>query len=177
MDTGGANAQNVIKPRVIESAKKAGVPLHMVALEAGGKGGKAGKAGRGNNEKAMRELSDPTGGKYHFAPSPDDLKGIYASIGEELKNEYVIEYDSPNPVEDGQTRHIDVVVRRGDRGTRVQTSYNVPGVVATGAAARAPTGSAEKAVEPPFLSVLLPLGLLLGGLFGVPYYQWLRPKG
>lgn len=173
-DTGGPNAQNVIKPRVIENAKKTGVPLHMVALETGGKGGKGG--GRGNNERAMRELADPTGGKYHFAPSPDDLKGIYASIGNELKNEYVIEYDSPTPVEDGVTRNVEVIVRRNDKGTRVKTSYAVSGVVATGAAARTSTSEGTPAASPPFWSVLMPLGMLLSGLLGVPYYMWLRPK-
>lgn len=171
MDTGGGNAQNVIKPRIIESAKKQGTPLHMIALETG-KG-----AAKGNNERAMRELSDPTGGKYHFAPKPDDLKDIYINIGQALKDEYVIEYDSPNPVEDGQTRNIAVIVRKGPVGTLAKASYPVPGVVATGTAARAAkstSGSEQPSV--PFASVLAPLGLLMGTLFAVPYFMWLRPK-
>lgn len=150
---------------LLANSEKMSIPYYMVSLE----GGKSEEAG-------MKKLAG--GGKtYLHAPTPDKLKDIYVKIGETLQNEYVVEWDSPNPIEDGSNRKVVVTVRNGPSGTLARTAYQVPGVYTTGAGQAAATGDEPGARQsPPFLGVVIPLGLLLTGLFVGPYLYWLRPK-
>jgi len=154
---------------VTTSTKQLNVPIYMISLM----GGKS-------DETGMKKLAEQGNGKYIYAPTPEKLKDIYVNIGETLQNEYFLEYDSPNPVEDGLTRNLTVTVRKGDSGAQAKSDYHVPGVIATGGSKRPAhvEGSAgappvERA-PPPFATVILPLATLLGMLFAVPYYVWLR---
>lgn len=154
---------------VTASTKQLNVPLYMISLM----GGKS-------DEVGMKKLAEQGNGKYLYAPTPDKLKEIYLNIGETLQNEYTLEYDSPNLREDGLTRHLTVTVRKGPSGTQAKADYHVPGMISTGASKRpVPDESTDSApvkerTAPPFATVVLPLATLLGLLFGVPYYIWLR---
>lgn len=143
--------------RIIARAKELSVPLFMVGLG----------ESKEIDEPAMREFADGSGGRYLRTPRPEKLKEIYQEIGRSLQNEYVIEYDSPYPVENGLTRRVTVSVRHGDTGTRAESEYKVAGVL--GAGGRRPTDGGPARQEAPFASVFWPLLLGLALLFGVPY--------
>lgn len=152
---------------VTTNTKQLNVPIYMISLM----GGKS-------DETGMKKLAEQGNGQYIYAPTPEKLKDIYINIGETLQNEYTLEYDSPNPVEDGLTRNVTVTVRKGDSGTQAKSEYHVPGVISTGGSKRpTPADGSAAPVEQasaPFATVVLPLATLLGLLFAVPYYVWLR---
>ena len=105
------------------------IPLYMVSTASGF-----------DDEKGMRELAERSGGQYIGVPDPTKLKEIFETIGRSLQSEYTMTYTSPNPLEDGQKRHVTVNVRNGRVGTQVTGDYTPPGLLATGATAKK-TGS------------------------------------
>ena len=63
--------------------------------------------GSGHTGRAMvEELSDLTGGRAFFPDSVYDLEDICAKIAVELKNQYVIGYNSTNAAKDGKWRKL-----------------------------------------------------------------------
>jgi hypothetical protein len=140
---------------IIAEAKRQKVPLFMIGLG----------TGKHIDEPNMRKFAAETNGQYKRTPRPEDLKGIYGDFGKSLRNEYVVEYDSPQPVGDGTGRRVEVTVRDGPHGTRSQAEYK-----ATGSFLGAGESKKETKTEPtPFALVFFPLLLGLGLLFGVPY--------
>jgi Ca-activated chloride channel family protein len=153
-----------------DASSKNSIPIYMITVG----GGRVDEAG-------MKKMAAAGNGRYFHAPSGDQLKSIFVGIGETLQNEYVLEWDSPNPIEDGSNRKVVVTARHGPSGTRASSELHIPGVIATGAPrrpARAPEagtpGPPAEALDPPVTSVFFPLGLILAGAFGVPYFFWLR---
>jgi tight adherence protein B len=72
--------------------------------------------------KALRDLAALGGGDYSEASSPADLEAIYASLGSQLANEYVIRYRSLS----GAGERVNVAVRaEGIQGTAV-SGYLAP---------------------------------------------------
>ena len=59
---------------------------------------------------AMKTLAQETGAQSFFPQSVQELKGIYASISDELSNQYSIGYSSSNWHPDGRFRRIVVKV-------------------------------------------------------------------
>lgn len=160
-----------IMQELADAASKQEVPVFVVGLEAK-------RNAKGKRQGIMESIALGVGGQYIDAQKPEELESIYKNIGATLQNEYVIDYESPNPVEDGSTRTVLLTVRQGDKGTKASTGYRVPGVTATGAA-RQPTQKSDAAAPSggqPFWSILGTLGSLLGGLFAVPYLRSLRPR-
>jgi VWFA-related protein len=144
---------------IIARAKELKIPLYMVGLG----------EGKEIDEPSMKEFAAGTGGQYLRTPRADELKKIYLDIGKSLQNEYVVEYDSPYPVENGMTRRVTVALRHGDRGTSARGEYKVPGVLGVGARKGPSADGTEAVQEAPFLGVFVPLLLGLGLLFAVPY--------
>ena len=63
--------------------------------------------GSGRSGRAMiEELSDLTGGRAFFPDSVYELEDICQKIGVELKNQYVIGYQSTNEANDGKWRKL-----------------------------------------------------------------------
>lgn len=72
--------------------------------------------------KALRDLAAVGGGDYSEASSPADLEAIYASLGSQLANEYVIRYRSLS----GAGERVNVAVRaEGIQGAAV-SGYLAP---------------------------------------------------
>jgi VWFA-related protein len=156
-------------------ARDMGVPVYMISME----GGKS-------DDKGMQKMADKSNGKFYSIDpanpaSLDKLKDIYVSIGDSLRDEYVLEYQSPNPREDGSIRPVVVTVRNGPVGTKARSSYHVPGLLATGAGSvpANPDAAGDAAGDaPPSLALIFfPLVLMLATAFAVPYFFWLRPRG
>jgi hypothetical protein len=160
---------------LIAGAKKDNIPLYMVYPLGTVKA-------KQEQEENMKKLAAASGGDYYEAVSAAKLKDylVHEVIEKNRKKEYTLEYDSPNPVENGLTRKVEVFVRHDASGTKVETDYHVPGVLATGPTATAETKPggpvAAKRARPPLWGVLFPLGLVLALLFAVPYLLLLRPR-
>lgn len=83
--------------RVVEVARRLGVPIYIVSLPSGG-GGRNAALSRGGVQAAapvgadLRLLAEPTGGRVFRVPSSQGLTRALAQIGEELRNQYVLSY-------------------------------------------------------------------------------------
>ena len=60
----------------------------------------------------LTQLAEQTGGRELAADSPRDLPKIAATIGRELRNEYVLGYSPTNHARDGKYHRIKVTLRR-----------------------------------------------------------------
>jgi hypothetical protein len=163
---------------LIAGAKKDGIPIYMVYPLGTVKA-------KPEQEENMKRLGAESGGSYYEAVNAAKLTDyLVHDVIEKLRKDYTVEYESPNPVQDGLTRKVEVYVRQGSAGTKVDTSYHVPGVLATGDSQPKPAADASSSgtpvtpqrARPPIWGVLLPLGLILALLFAVPYLLMLRPR-
>lgn len=75
----------------------------------------------------LQDLANLTGGRAFFPSSIQELEGICAAIGVDLKNQYVLGYRSSNRLADGKWRKIKVKINRTKRGpslsVRAKTGY------------------------------------------------------
>jgi Ca-activated chloride channel family protein len=81
----------------------------------------------GRGRSLLEDLSNLTGGRAFFPTSINELEGICAQIGVDLKNQYVLGYRSLNLSNDGKWRKIRVKVK-GPSGmpslsVRAKTGY------------------------------------------------------
>jgi VWFA-related protein len=169
-----------------------GVSLCMVAL------------GTDAMNTTMEALAKATGGAYVWAPRPKQLHELYRRLALELRTEYRIVYESPNPRADGTQRRIELLSDTFSEAGRAE--YQAPGqgsiLVTSGAApAAGPSpGSAAGSANPiaggthtiPWATIgfsaaatglcclLLAVVILGGRRYGTPGVGlWLagRPKG
>jgi Mg-chelatase subunit ChlD len=160
LDTSDTAEIASLKPKLLAKCLELKVPLYMVSMAAGAQ-----------DKEIMDELASTTGGQY-FAVDParpQKLKEVFEDIGRSLQNVYTLTYVSPNPVEDGQTRHVTANIRNGLVGTQAKDTYSVPGVISTGGSKR---GLGLGTIGLIFLA----LGALLGVLSFVPA-MLRRPAG
>jgi len=73
--------------------------------------------------KLLDALADSSGGRLYTVKDLDELAGIGARIGNELRTEYVIGYNSTNPQRDGKYRHVTVKLTASSRPAELRTSY------------------------------------------------------
>jgi Ca-activated chloride channel family protein len=87
---------------------------------------------RPNSPEGMRAhaflagLAQDSGGRIFKPSASRELAAIYQSILEELGNQYVLGYVSPNTAHDGKMRRITVEVRRTGVKLRHRPGYLVP---------------------------------------------------
>lgn len=101
--------------RVVAAARAGGVSLCMIAL------------GADAETEAMERLAAATGGVCLVAPTPGDLDRLYAWLGEQLRREVRIRYDSPRPVADGTRREVRLEWLGGPGSARVWYQAPSPG--------------------------------------------------
>ena len=148
---------------VLDRSKEQSIPLYTVGL--GPEFARTSSSGGAKVEPAvvlLDRLAAETHGKFLAAPAPDQLKGAFVGIGESLQKEYVLTFRSPNPVEDGITRRVEVAVRNDRSGAKTNTEYPVPGVITTGVGRQASDNpAAETAEGAPFVRIFCTLGVIL----------------
>ncbi|MGE3807783.1 MAG: VWA domain-containing protein [Gemmataceae bacterium] len=160
MDTGEPAEVARAREKMLARSRELKVPLYMVTTSK-----------ENADKETMKEMASATGGEFHDVPKPEQLKEIFETIGRSLQDEYTFTYKSPNPVEDGRKRNVAVVVRNKSVGTTSEGSYNVPGVIATGA----DTPKSDNAGSASLFTVFLSLAGLLGVFLAVPFV--FRPRG
>ena len=91
-----------------------------------GGGGRYPGAGRDHDpaegKKVMKQLADETGGRYFEVSSKHPIEEIYASIQEDLRNQYNLGYSSDKPY-DGTYRKIEVTAKQKDLTVRAREGY------------------------------------------------------
>jgi len=89
----------------IASAVKAGIAVQTIGL-----GDRDGGEQDGIDEGVLRKIAGETSGEYFYAPSGDQLAGLYRTLSAGLQQEYTLTYRSPRPFYDGTRRDIRVSV-------------------------------------------------------------------
>jgi Ca-activated chloride channel family protein len=89
----------------------------------------AGKFYRARFERAeflMKDLAKRTGGSIFSPLKDEEVKGFYARVARELKNQYIITYIPKNDKRDGALRRISVFLTRSGYSVRTRDSYYAP---------------------------------------------------
>ena len=85
----------------MEYARRAGVTIYAIGL------------GDDPDKRKLEKISAETGGRAFFLKSIDELAGIYATIEEELRSQYLIAYQSTNTTSGSNTfRAVDLKVNK-----------------------------------------------------------------
>ncbi|HYE65949.1 MAG TPA: VWA domain-containing protein [Pyrinomonadaceae bacterium] len=72
---------------------------------------------------ALRNFAGKSGGRYVSTPGGQALRDAFASIVEELGNQYTIGYQPTNRARDGRWRAIDLKLKRADLTARTRKGY------------------------------------------------------
>jgi VWFA-related protein len=112
---------------VMDAAKQAGISIYTITLRSRSAVRTPGQSGSryfSQSEYSMKALAQETGARAFFPAAIGELSGVYATIAEELANQYSLGYSSKNPKRDGAFRR--VIVRIADRPgvhTRTKSGY------------------------------------------------------
>ena len=91
----------------LEFARRAGVTVYAIGL------------GDDVEKKKLSRLAEETGGRAFFPKDAGELTGIYSTIEEELRSQYLIAYQSATARKDPGFRTVDLKVSRP--GTEAKT--------------------------------------------------------
>ncbi|HEY4591206.1 MAG TPA: VWA domain-containing protein, partial [Thermoanaerobaculia bacterium] len=91
----------------LDYARRAGVTIYSIGL------------GDDVDKRKLSKLSEETGGRAFFLKNVDDLAGIYASVEQELRSQYLIGYQSTNTSGGNTFRSVDLKV--GKPGLEAKT--------------------------------------------------------
>jgi Ca-activated chloride channel family protein len=75
---------------------------------------------------ALRAFAEKSGGRYIAFSGGQGLRDAFASIVEELSNQYTISYQPTNRARDGRWRAIEVKMNRSDLTARTRRGYRAP---------------------------------------------------
>lgn len=75
---------------------------------------------------ALRSFAEKTGGRYVSTPGGQMLREAFASIVEELSNQYTITYRPTNSARDGRWREVAVKLDRSELIARTRKGYRAP---------------------------------------------------
>ncbi|MDX1385424.1 MAG: VWA domain-containing protein, partial [Thermoanaerobaculia bacterium] len=95
----------------LHTARRAGVTLYAIGMKD--------LAHDYASRDVLRRLADATGGRTYFIEGPEELPGIYASIQEELRSQYLLVYQSTSEKDESQFRRVEVRVT--EKGAEVRT--------------------------------------------------------
>jgi Ca-activated chloride channel homolog len=124
---------------VLELARKSGVSIYPIVLQSKYAAGRIASQGQrryySESEYSMRTLAQETGAQAFFPMQIFELKGVYASIAQELSSQYSLAYSPVNVRADGRFRRIEVrVAARPELKLRTRTGYTAAVVRGTPAA-------------------------------------------
>ncbi|MBR6454988.1 MAG: VWA domain-containing protein [Fibrobacter sp.] len=112
-------SESVSAAQVADLSKSLGTNVHTIAVET-------------TTNSTLQELADATGGTYTEAPSASQLTGIYTSIRSVVQSRYVLCYQSPDTVWNGDTHLVEVTTKFLDKTASDTVSWdegNPPPVV------------------------------------------------
>jgi Ca-activated chloride channel family protein len=122
---------------VLALARKSGVNIYTIALRseyaAERRLAENGRKYFSPADYAMKQLAQETGAQCFFPDTAQDLKGVYASIADELATQYSIGYTPSNSRPDGRFRRIVVrMTTHPEMQPRTRAGYTADAVSAAG---------------------------------------------
>jgi len=112
--TDGMNNAGTHTPReAAERAKSLGIPVYTLGY------GEKGKI----DEETLREIARITGGSYFYAPSPQDLRGLYANLSQ-LVSGHLVSETLIGKIKAGESKSFSVDVGAGLPYFSVRVSYS-----------------------------------------------------
>jgi Ca-activated chloride channel homolog len=125
LSDGDDTASLVAFDEVLDAALRSDTVIYTIGL---GINENAGARNRGEQHGAflLRRLAEQTGGRAFFPTEPKDLTAIYATIRQDLAQQYSLAYESSNRERDGAWRRIGVRVNRPSVVVRTRQGYFAP---------------------------------------------------
>jgi VWFA-related protein len=128
LSDGGDNHSRATESEIKMAVREADVQIYAVGIFDRNESPKRPPEER-NRPSLLADLAGETGGKDFSVDALDDLPGICARIGAELREQYLLGYSPTNTALDGKYRRVSVVVRApGGSATTVRhrTRYYAP---------------------------------------------------
>jgi Ca-activated chloride channel family protein len=108
--------------KALESALAVGASIYAVDMSA-----TDGNGPRTNQNAAiLKSLAEKTGGRFIATPGGPALRDAFASIAQELGQQYTIAYRPLNDARDGKWRALEVKLKREDLTLRTRKGYRAP---------------------------------------------------
>jgi Ca-activated chloride channel family protein len=106
--------------KALSNALAAGATIYTVDMS------QMGSRDRQIGAGALRNFAQKTGGRYVSTPGGQQLREAFASIVEELSNQYTLTYRSTNRARDGKWREVGVKLERSEMVARTRKGYRAP---------------------------------------------------
>jgi VWFA-related protein len=122
VDTGS----KISRDKAIEAAQKADAiiySIYYVDRGAYGGGGFGTISMGGSGEGELRRMSSETGGQVFRVDRGHSLDDIFQEIQDEMRSQYSISYQPPNPKRDGSYHKIDIKVNGKDNKVQARKGY------------------------------------------------------
>lgn len=114
LSDGEDTASHMSFNNALEYARRSGVVIYTIGLNIG----PLQTSIRGK----LNDLARETGGQVFHISRAEDLRGVYRTIEEELRSQYLITYSSDRPTSDGSYREVEVKVE-GKYKARTMSGY------------------------------------------------------
>ncbi len=101
--------------RALETARRSGVAVYAIGMDEA--------ARERTTRRVLEEIAEETGGRAFFVESVDEVGAIYERIERELRNRYLLTYQSTSNKPDSQFRVVRVEVDVRDAEVRAMSGY------------------------------------------------------
>jgi VWFA-related protein len=119
VDTGS----KISRDKSIEAAQKADSIIYSIYYVDRAAYGGFGTFGGGGGEGELRRMSSETGGQVFKVEKNHTLDDIFQEIQDEMRSQYAITYQPPNPKRDGSYHKIDIKVGAKDYRVQARKGY------------------------------------------------------
>src|SRR5574341_775631 len=134
LDFGGASEND--RAASIDAAQAAGFPMFLIGL------------GQSIDQPYLQELATAARGQLFVAPSPDQLRSLFQTIGSILRQQYVLTIDGSS-LAPGSERNLRIEVDHAGMSAAAETALTLPGPGVTPETASAtPAATAEQSPSP-----------------------------
>lgn len=120
LSDGADTYSNASMDKALANALAANVTIYTVDMS------QVGSKDRQIGAGALRNFATKSGGRYVSTPGGQMLREAFASIVEELSNQYTITYRPTNNVRDGRWREVEVKLNRPELLARTRKGYRAP---------------------------------------------------
>ncbi|HRC85711.1 MAG TPA: VWA domain-containing protein, partial [Thermoanaerobaculia bacterium] len=111
--TDGSDTQSRLGPnRVIQYARRLGVPVYMIVL-----GGR--RALNGSASMEVTAIAKETGGKVYYPEDVGGLRQAYAEVNDELRSQYLLTFYTEREITPEDRRSVDIDVSRSGLDARL----------------------------------------------------------
>jgi Ca-activated chloride channel family protein len=120
LSDGADNSSSASMDKALANAIAASATIYTVDMSE--QGSKDRQMGAG----ALRNFAAKSGGRYVSTPGGQQLREAFASIVEELSNQYTLTYKPTNRARDGKWREVGVKLERTELQARTRKGYRAP---------------------------------------------------